>query len=709
MSSWSAISSFIHYSAAQTSLQCDNSSEAFKHLLKVFKDTSVEASVQRSNFKTLMDLYPSLINSEGGDAVSLRPPAPRIDSRRVQVSTALGKVGNDAPMIWDRGGSRPILLKPAEAEKTTTYCSIGEVLQVTLVLVNPLHIDFDVTEFTVVTDAERPQMVDVSTIDRITLRAGDSVQVALTIRAVEQGTFSIRGARFVLAGLIPCFVPLSLRGKRLNETKAQRVQRARGPDRFYSLRASPEYTNYSVAVKEVPEKLMSGETRKLQMSLTNNGPRAIRQVCVWASHPSFFHFQERQDFVMSPVYPRCEVTMPTTRQWRVRNTTSTVEPIWLPLPGTVRDDEPPQVGPGEICTLDLWIRGDRVGMHDLELLVGCSTEPCPVMGTANLGVDDDHERSNSSSTAITMRTLCMRFDCVVTPSLRINAFVRSSERDPRKKILGVEVENLDPHHGITLLQCTSVSCTYQLAALFEGQRAAILHADTVAPGQVSNLVYMVKPGATPLQSDEDGRQKSPEQFFIDALGRFVYNRSEASDHGREEGDNAAQTPGDIPLTYSSLPLADNVAVDIAGEALRSYLLKARTRWRINAATKMFPLIPTSRISSIFPLYETNSFDFILFWSNADGSVQGHHSITGIDLGTPKDYFIDALMGSKSMSMPSRAPLMAEAIQERRALIRGVLQAASARQAQDHSPLFVVTDAPSRVPARSLPDSFTYVP
>ena len=416
---------------------------------------------------------------------------------------------------------------------------------------------------------------------------------------------------------------------------------------------SAEYPNFDFELDDMPNRMMSGEVQRLSVRLKNTGPQPIRQFCVWTSHPSFFHFQG-MDHDLTTIYP--EVDNPGTVKSLVSNVVTTVAPTWLPLPGTDKDGNGGSLSPNGSLSINMWIRGDRVGNRRFELMWGCSSQAY---------------NSESDDKAVIMRTLCLSHSCMITPSLRINAFVRPSQNHPKENILGVEVENLDVSpRQINLIQATSVSHSYRLQPILDISLPNFHSAVSVAPGQTNYLFYRIE--AIP-QSGTGHNITSPEEFFVKALHCFIYNLQ-----------NPPDGPNDIDLYYSNIPFSD-IGVGTVDNALQSYLLKARLNWRKDSVAKTFPFVPSSQYSQVFPLYESRSIDFILFWRNTqsgdEGNVTayGHHSITGIDLGNPKNYFKEALLPPVA-SMPRT--LLAETIREQRTLINSIRQAVINRAAHD---------------------------
>ncbi|KAJ1919336.1 hypothetical protein H4219_002024 [Mycoemilia scoparia] len=696
---WNSIISYLNHCLVQaTTLTTTSTAKILEThlpcLLNLLKDDTIEASVQQYHYQRFLDLYTNNYqqsdSSSLGDGeknstafisttepVLLNPPVLIVEQSQFRITTSLGQNGDESPMNWTFDHQKPSLVVSKDPNNTTaTACAIGERLIATVLLENPLQIEVSLSNITIDCGTESFKNLKISTIGSIIIGPKRSQEVSFTIDVAETpGSISIEGIKFLLSGTVPCFYSLYHKGAPLNDTKLNRINRARSPGKPSTLNVLQQYPNFTIGFAGVPENMKSGEVRKFTLDLKNIGTEAIRQLYVWTSHPSFFHFPNQccGDKDDSSIYSEVKGSDGGTSIFcNVPNVVNTIAPQRIFLPGY---DESKKEGgclePGKSTTLSFWIRGDRVGSHDFELFFGCSTH----------GRADDYLPES-----IEMRTLKLVYSCLITPSLRINAFVRPSQSNSNHKILGIEVENLDSQQEFNLVQVTSVSRMFKLISMLPKNNggSALMSSISMIPGKTIYLYYKVEDA----HSDHEG--ESPEDYFTNSLRKLIYNTNQQNADDNNDDDNYG--PPDIRLCYTNIPF-QNKEIKTVESLLQSYLLKTRIGWKKNFVSKVFPFIPISKYQQTFPLYESRSIDFILMWSSGGGSYQGsdgqracgHHSITGIDLGTPKDYFSPALIPPKaSASMPR--VLMAETVQEQRAMISNVKAISKTRASQSDCPI-----------------------
>jgi hypothetical protein len=99
-------------------------------------------------------------------------------------------------------------------------------------------------------------------------------------------------------------------------------------------------------------------------------------------------------------------------------------------------------------TIPFRLRGDKIGRHSLCLVF-----------VYQAAMDDDSTAANNTS----WRSFRYSVELKVVPSLKLNAFIRSSDNFAGNYILGVEMENLTPDGDVVKLsQLTSLSPLWQL-------------------------------------------------------------------------------------------------------------------------------------------------------------------------------------------------------------------------------------------------------
>ncbi|KAJ1826943.1 hypothetical protein LPJ70_007615, partial [Coemansia sp. RSA 2708] len=347
---------------------------------------------------------------------------------------------------------------------------------------NPLTIGITLNSFTLDCEfaapadaehSESPAFV-VSTVDSVALEGGQTAMVSVSITPQRAGHLTIRGASYLLCDILPAYRALRLPGKRLNDTKEQRLAATYAADTRLGFTADPRYPRLDAVLEEFPDTLVSGSMQRAQIRLTNRGALACQSIALWLSHPSFFDVasprlvggsdegeSDLDDTGAQSTYVYSE-SVPATEEVLVANVLQDCSMFVLAGQAISSDGSSVAADSGTLAPADalepgasllvpVWIRGDRVGAHALSLIVGASTaQPASAL---------------ASKVGSKLRSRRFDIDLVVTPSLRVNAFVRPSLRDPHERIVGIEVENVQTDLDVRLVQTTFTSGYFELVPL----------------------------------------------------------------------------------------------------------------------------------------------------------------------------------------------------------------------------------------------------
>ncbi|KAJ1956653.1 hypothetical protein EC988_001237 [Linderina pennispora] len=641
-SNWAAIDAFVNHELGRQSVAAQSYDEAFQYFLALMGNDRVPPPLQSKYLQELLQLFlESGDQSTAHDNIEL--PLPVIDPRMARIIMSPELEGEDGVWEWRFDGTMPQIVDDGRR-----CCSVGESVAVLLMVSNPLTIGVTLNNFTL--DCRfsgddsgdgSTAAFDVSTVGSVALEGGQMAMVTVNIVVHRPGKLTIEGAKYLLCDILPSFKSLKLPGRRLNDTKEQRSSIAYAPDTALEFTIDPHLPCLKISLEDLPDTLMSGSMHLSKVRIENTGDQACQGILLWQSHPSFFDIRSPMldsDGVSVPdMYPTKEISEPVEHK-TVSNTlrdsstlalvgaNSGLDGFFLPLTS---------LDPGHSFTVPIWVRGDRVGAHTLTLFIGASNDliPEPPVTLVRKRANDSH----------TLRSRRYDLDLVVTPSLRINAFVRASARVPSERLLGVEIENLQSDVAMHISQTTCVSGHYQLEPLAESTETAI------GPQQTLSLMYRARPV-------RDASEHRPESFALGALQQFIYS-----------AEKPEKEPVPIALTYSTDKMGDT-QIDCIESPLHSYMQRTRAHWRRTMLRSEFPLIGARYLPAIFPLYGSFSIDFALFWHTPDKSHRGHHSVTGIDLGMPQDYLKEAL---EPPAQGVARTLLAESMQERSALVQSI--------------------------------------
>ncbi|KAJ2856744.1 hypothetical protein J3B02_001424 [Coemansia erecta] len=691
-SSWAAIDSFVNHELGRQCMKAQNYDEAFQYFMALMSDDKIPPKLQNKYLQELLQLFlesddqaaassqPSTAGNRGSASVPLS--IPDIDPLMARIIMSPNLEGEDEMLEWRLDGSAPAsasgsadsgsFAEISMQRNRRKCCSVGETIAVLLVVANPLTIGVTLNSFTL--DCEftaageqnsGSAAFDVSTVPSVILEGGQTSMVTVEIVAKKPGELSIIGAKFFLCDILPTFKSLRLPGRRLNDTKEQQMGRVYSSETSIGFRVDPELPHLDIAMNDFPDILMSGSVHKAAIHIANQGSLACHGIALWLSHPSFFDIKTpyllsdaETSASVSDVYQR-QVNISETEILSVSNALQDCSDFLLvghskqQLTGAQHLVPVESLAPGETLVVPLWVRGDRVGDHSLRLSIGSCASAALQAGVSRK-----------------MRSRTFDFDLLVTPSLRVNAFVRPSAKNPQERLLGIEVENMQADISVQLVQTTFSSGHYQLAPISAAKQRAVPPDGRVVigPRQTINLMYRASPfqRSKPEKSSNNNgflQAAVPEWFTINALRQYIYSNEKPK-----------QLPQPIDLIYSNAILGDHEGIDCVRSSLQKYIVRSQSHRRRNMLRANYPRIPERFHHVLFPLFETFGIDFVLFWAEIGGAARsGHHSITGIDLGVPHDYINEALNPPEEGA--ARAWL-ANTINEREMLIQSIANRAS---------------------------------
>ena len=188
-------------------------------------------------------------------------------------------------------------------------------------LKNPLQVDVELTDLTIVvkeagktqTDQHQEGLVEVEEIDKISLAPGEQRTVSLILFSswwfhlcigfkIPISIKSLRPTKLVLTELtynffasIPCSEPLGTRGRRLNDTAAQRQDKTYAPDVFVEIETEECRRRLDASfVEDGQVALIQGERKRLELWINNTGVEDVSEIwmvsgpenVVWVERPA---------------------------------------------------------------------------------------------------------------------------------------------------------------------------------------------------------------------------------------------------------------------------------------------------------------------------------------------------------------------------------------------------------------------------------------
>ncbi|KAJ1999237.1 hypothetical protein H4R26_005149, partial [Coemansia thaxteri] len=691
---WSAIDLYINHELGRQSMAAHNYDEAFQYFMALMGDEKTPPKLQSKYLQELLQLFlesgdQSAVNQGSRHAGPIELSIPTIDPQLARVIMSPELEGEDLMLEWRLDGSNPSKAGAADSGvPPPRCCSVGEVVAVLLVVTNPLTIGVTLNNLTLecafessgeTTIVSEPAL-DVSTVHTVILEGEQTTMATVQIVPRRAGFVSIVGVKYLLCDILPTFKSLVLPGKRMNGTLEQRVGVVHTPDTTLGFTVSPDLPRLHITVDDLPDTLMSGSMHRATLRVVNNGTLPCNSVVMWVSHPSFVG-------IMPPCKISCAEDTPNEDDSGKQQATTMYVPLpdlkqheRAKVPNVLRDcstfvlvgGQPNaadaevdihhlkplgSLGPGEAFAATVWIRGDRVGAHTLGLCIGANSVDTSLTARPSKSIKYADQGQQQQ---LSMRSRRFEVDLVVTPSLRVNAFVRSSAINPHERLLGVEIENMQSDLTVQLVQTTFSSGFYELVPLTTCNSSGSEPGKVlVGSRQAISLLYRTRAHGHVSKSklDTPDLGAMPEMFAVQAMRQFIYSNEKPS-----------LVPGPIRLIYSNDVFADQ-GIDRAHSSLQSYILRSQAHRRRNILRTSYPLIPDKHHAAIFPLFETFGIDFVLFWREVGGAGRaGHHSISGIDLGVPHDYLVESL---NPPSEGAARAWLSDTVHDREALIQSI--------------------------------------
>ncbi|KAJ2592145.1 hypothetical protein EV177_008774, partial [Coemansia sp. RSA 1804] len=399
-SRWTSIDSHVNHELGRQCMGAQRYDEALMYLMALMGSDRVPPKLQAKYLQELLQLF--LESSEaaakgaGDGGLASRPvelSVPAIDPRQARIIMSPDLEGDDVLLAWTRSGAAPAQPDGSPDDSLGgRCCSVGEAVAVLLVVSNPLGVGVTLNRFTLecrfdaageAGESDGGAPYEVSTVESVALEGGQVAMVTVQITPRRAGALAIVGATFLLCDILPTRRPLRLPGRRLNDTKEQRLAATYAPDTALGFRIDPQVPHLQMALRGFPDTLMSGSMCQASAVVTNCGTRPCRSMALWLSHPSFFDIKSpqlhREQSAVAVeagegegVYKYAAAGGAGAGVERVQVANVLSNPSTFTLVGAEPPDAGPedggglhrivpigQLAPGHSCVVPLWLRGDR--------------------------------------------------------------------------------------------------------------------------------------------------------------------------------------------------------------------------------------------------------------------------------------------------------------------------------------------------------------
>ncbi|EIW64369.1 uncharacterized protein TRAVEDRAFT_158546 [Trametes versicolor FP-101664 SS1] len=518
--------------------------------------------------------------------------------------------------------------------------AVNETFWVDIALRNPLDVEVTLSALTVsIREASakgadnNPDFVEVEVVDDIVLGAKDTRMIPVAIKCTRPAALVVTQAVYEFFSLLPAVESLAVRGRRLNDTPAQRQDKSYAPDVL--IRIDVEEAGQRLHAHFVDDRhlnLAQGEYKHQHVWLTNSGTRSIKELWVVTNQEDELWFNAGS----SDSTEASSSSPPKTEVLRSKNTLAPREPYRVPLDAI---HSAPQLEPGEEVQLPFILHAAHHGEKDLSLLF--------VFREA-----DDVE---FHSTRVTRRY-------EVKPILKVTTSARPSPSADSTYIVTVEIENVTGSSNIELKQLSAMSATWDCSPMLSSSTGLLC-----PPHQVATFSL----GARPWTS---GAGVSETRDFVANKIRAVLQETPID----------PSEPPSLDLTCTHIA-SDTDIVSLHNPATQHFIHCGRRAMTAQATAASHPDIPARLHQAIFPLYNPSTVDIVLFWELPAQKRAGHILLQGPTLGAGHAALREIVQAAKVMKV--KRSMYAETQRERAAILEAV-QACEWNREDDPVAVFV---------------------
>lgn len=458
--------------------------------------------------------------------------------------------------------------------------ALGETFWVNIELANPLNTAVTITAFSVAFRDENGEEVksNVATVEVVELvELGPLVQrmVSLAVVATQPCQLTCTSVRYLFEGKVAFQESLLQKGRRLNETKAQRtsVEPQYTPNDSLTVVVENPMPRLEATVKTPVPSLGLGEEVEAVIVLENKGRVGLRRARMTVNRPDAI------------IDRNTTLEAVSGKEMIVENDLWTSKTIQVPL-------EEGFIAAGGRVEWPVLLRGSALGVLTLRMLFVYESEEGQVL--------------------ISQLQHTSQVDAIIDLAVQAGP-TRTDDFRYNIRIDSINLSNAEEQESVTLTALSFVSPAWATAA-DEGRELLDSFADMAPLARQScstALEYAPSPSAV---KDMD--------YTVGQLQSLLMGRSTKKD---------AQ-PGSTSLHASCLG-------DVTTASISPFLFLARKEFRLSTLLQQFPSIhPVTETQRIFPLYEPHEVDVIAHWQLSKSGRHGQAFVFGLHLGPLQDHF-----------------------------------------------------------------------
>ncbi|KAJ3311663.1 Trafficking protein particle complex 8, partial [Gonapodya sp. JEL0774] len=185
---------------------------------------------------------------------------------------------------------------------------------------------------------------DLDKVVELELKPGEKRRMSLRVYPKAIGSIKVAALAYTLFESIPTRHEFLKRGKRLNDTKEQRLGKVYGPDKSLILEVMSPMPLLDVMFHAFPATLISGQVVRGVLEISNKGLRALSNLKLKTSHPTFVCVgaQEDLDRDMLAWEPSNGVSQISLDHFENRISKPGITQIYLPAADSSSTDSSPE-------------------------------------------------------------------------------------------------------------------------------------------------------------------------------------------------------------------------------------------------------------------------------------------------------------------------------------------------------------------------------
>ncbi|PFH54797.1 hypothetical protein AMATHDRAFT_135105 [Amanita thiersii Skay4041] len=468
--------------------------------------------------------------------------------------------------------------------------AVVENFWIDLVIKNPLVAEVTLSNITITLQDEdhgtKPlgRLAEIQIIEQITLAANENRMVSIAIRPLRTATMTMTHVSYDFLSLLPCVESLSYRGRKLQETAAQRQKPTYAPDVIPTIQVAEENIRLTAQfIEEGPLTVYQGEHRHMIISLSNTGKRPISEL--WVVHDAN-------------------------------------DELWFNVSQSESDEGKNGVIHSPNCLdVDLVHRLPQIAREDYPLLPGHTSELTVVFHATDVGSKEVSlllTYREDSKSAFQSFKLSQRYE--IQPFLELGASARPSESMEHPYILNLEIVDSTISSVIQISQINTLSATWRCTELTK--QNILLY-----PSQSARLIFSTLPSA--------GNKMAKEtlDFVATSLNNVI--------HGH--GVTARQPP---PIDLFCCDILKEQDISLLTPMVKHFIHVRRHHVISDDIAQTHPHIPINLWPAIFPLYHPFSVDIVVLWTIPQQNRSGHVLLPGLMLGGGHGALSEAIEGAE---------------------------------------------------------------